>query len=589
MPKKAVWQGIFVFFLDILIAMVFDAGSARAEGSAARFQGIVTSLTGQPLTGASVILVAWPGGKEPIARVSTGEDGRFTIEGPAGARVEVVASMEGYCAYRITDVILGVGDQPQAAIALQRGVRVDGAVRAAQGSPVGGATVRVDLFRLRPSGLRKGSESEGSLSSGRAEVKTSEDGSFSLGVLPVADGYLLEVRHPGYPPHDLRLDLTGRASPAQIAIKLPAPAEIRGLVVGKDGSPVAGAMTRAIDLSRSAPTEEEPREASTSDEGVFRVGPLAPGRYRLEIRPPEGLREILGPIDVAAGASVDVGRIVVRPGVAIDGTVVDRRGDPVAGATVKAFRQLQNGRSLERVTRTGEDGRFRAAGLAEGFYTVRVEPKEPHLSQETEDIEAPATGISLEVGTEAVITGTVVDRNGAPLAKLRVWASASNPRSRYDNMGRAEIVDRESGAFRIRGLREGEVIVSARADRRSPVHSEPMYVEAGGSYGPLNLVLEPGHTIEGRVFDRTTGAGIGGAAVSLAADGDVGAITSRDGRFSLEGLRPGQASLSVEHPSYAPTQVNAVISPDEARLLDIPLEPGAELIVSVRTAQGAPA
>lgn len=126
----------------------------------------------------------------------------------------------------------------------------------------------------------------------------------------------------------------------------------------------------------------------------------------------------------------------------------------MAGATAKAFRQLQNGRSLERVTRTGEDGRFRAAGLAEVLHGARrtqgtapVPGDRRHRSSRDRDL--------LEVGTEAVITGTVVDRNGALLAKLRVWASASNPRSRYDNMGRAEIVDRESGAFRIRGLREG--------------------------------------------------------------------------------------------------------------------------------------
>ena len=74
---------------------------------------------------------------------------------------------------------------------------------------------------------------------------------------------------------------------------------IRGVVVDAAGRPAEGVRVCALDTASCA----------TSDaRGVFRIGELRAGAYRLEILPLEGLPFTSDPVDVRAGldGTVDI-------------------------------------------------------------------------------------------------------------------------------------------------------------------------------------------------------------------------------------------------------------------------------------------
>ena len=154
------------------------------------------------------------------------------------------------------------------------------------------------------------------------------------------------------------------------------------------------------------------------------------------------------------------------------GRVVDRSGRPVGGASVRIWRQIrQEGQSFLRepvaandgsiVLRTGADGRF---------HTTRpLPPGDEYV------VDAEARGrfptrteaLTLTGGDRIVpdivlpgirtVTGQVVDRQGLPVAGVRVLQSGDGPL-------RTEAMTHSGGQFRLPGVIEGPAFVFASKD-----------------------------------------------------------------------------------------------------------------------------
>lgn len=552
----------------------------------ATLRGRVTDLAGHPLAGVTVRLTEGDAARE----ATSVKDGSFLLEWPSPGRPLLEASLDGYATVRVDDLVLTAGEVRTVALALRPGILVRGTVRDPEGKPVGGATLAVDLSRQRPATLRPGADDEGALRKGRAEATTAEDGSFALGVLPRADGYLLEVRHPGAAPLALPLDLERRPPQGPLAIVLPRGASIRARVLGPDDRPVEGALARATDLSRPEAAGGVTVEATSDGEGTVRLAPLAAGRWRIEILPPAGLRSWHGPLALKAGQTLDLGVVRSRPGVAVTGRVVSKEdGDPVAGAKVRALRSLNGGSSLERTATSDEEGRFELGGLAEGRYELHSEAKPEFVPLVAEGIEAPAGGLTLELERAATLEGSAIADDGAPLEQLTVVARPVNPRAPSSHAGTPEVVDRESGRFRIEGIAPGRFVVHARARGRLAARSAELDLAAGERREGLVLTLERGGlALSGRVVDRASRAGLSGATVTPLDAPEQATTTASDGSFSIEGLTAGQLRVAAAHPDYASQVLALVASADRTEPVEIPLGPGATVEGSVSAASGAP-
>jgi hypothetical protein len=76
-------------------------------------------------------------------------------------------------------------------------------------------------------------------------------------------------------------------------------------------------------------------------------------------------------------------------------------------------------------------------------------------------------------------------------------------------------------------------------------------------------------SIEGRVIDGRTGAGL--ARVSVSVSGGPETLTDAGGRFALPAVGPGQVRLLVSVVGYVLVQRDLTLAPAEALNLTIPL------------------
>ena len=250
-----------------------------------------------------------------------------------------------------------------------------------------------------------------------------------------------------------------------------------------------------------------------------------------------------------------------KPGVRITGFVVDGAGLPVSGATVSA--ELEKGaadRALaphagsasatgsasgsgsgsgsgtgsEQSDPTAADGHFIVEGLAPGRYKLSVTGK-GLLAAEVRFVPVPSDEARIVVARQIAIDGTVTD-GGKPVASAMVGI-------RGDAIGGAlEVKTDTSGAFHVPNLPEGryqvyawQAALAARAVRVNRL--------GAGPFAPVELRLEAGAIVVGRVIDRDEGTGIV-AAIELRPTGDDQAPryarSGDDGVFRIEGVPNGR-------------------------------------------------
>jgi hypothetical protein len=191
-----------------------------------------------------------------------------------------------------------------------------------------------------------------------------------------------------------------------------------------------------------------------------------------------------------------------------------------------------------------------------------------------------ATG-SREVGLSLVPQGAVsgVVRSagsGAPQRSYRL--QVFRHRHGRDASPTSVVLDVEdaTGRFLLPGLDPGVYVLEARAPGFAPGRSESFTVVSGATVEDLQIFLETGCTLRGRVVDDQRGA-LAEARVTLRSDGATeddlllpggrnsasGAPprteTAPDGTFSFQHQGAGTYQILVEHPDFAPLPRNGVV------------------------------
>lgn len=299
-----------------------------------------------------------------------------------------------------------------------------------------------------------------------------------------------------------------------------------------------------------------PFQAVSDAEGRFEVHSLPHGVYDLQA-------EVAGYPEVRVfGITTGTSEAVVQlqPGVTLVGHLVDESGLPRSGVPLTLSPQLdavnlpipipgvndmikQAARFLEDPDipgLSGEEGQFVFANLGPGPYLLEIQHSGLLPVSRRVTIEA---GIGLDLGAIPVssgvsIRGLVVDPEGAPVPGAEVQAypegitfATMGKAMRDLTSGRVRVATDEEGVFEIAGLREGEYRVMAQA--RGFGGEAEKAVAAGGE--PLEIVLQPGVTLEGRVVEDSSGEPL--ADVRVRASGSS-TMTDSEGKFVLEGVAP---------------------------------------------------
>ncbi len=332
---------------------------------------------------------------------------------------------------------------------------------------------------------------------------------------------------------------------------------IKGRVIAADtGRPIG----RATVTATPAGTTSSPALATTNDDGTFRFGPLAPGRYVVIAEKPgafvagqygQSKPDLPGQIvRVQAGTESPIDIALTRAAV-ISGRIVDETGDPLPLASVfvapppgsppraiAPVMNLSDGRvwssrdtNVIALDATDDRGEFRIFGLLPGEYilfatmpTRRGDPSRPvpiYFPGVTDP--SQAMRLTAEAGHELSeinftarriptvrVSGFVATPDGQPASKVSVTLHVDQP----DGNGLvAQIaMTREDGGFSFEAS-PGQYIIRARKPQIPPSDSSAVIADLSGSQpvwvgesdiSGVFVKLTHGATLRGRfVFEGT--------------------------------------------------------------------------------------
>ena len=404
-------------------------------------------------------------------------------------------------------------------------------------------------------------------------VRSDSDGWFHLD--SVDPGAYVSAVRAGYRPSGLHLSDDGSARSA--VVQLTAVGSLSGLVIDNQGEPVPGLGLR---LAR--------RDISWGQNGwPHRSGP--DGTFLMRDLPVDAeLLLTLGGVDTSGRAWAEVARVVepLAPGEARTGVlllaarglsavgwVVDESEVPVAGAQVRLVESDARRHALRlptrsaRETKSAADGSWKLEALRSGSYSLVVKAAgfAPAIvpgigvgSLDPKDAGAWETG-TLDLGTVVLVPGTSLagwvadaDHRDVPGAEVRAWESGRLA------MATSSVTD-DQGRFVLKDLRPGATLHLA-ADHPEYLEGRagPIDVPVPGEFvDDVEIVLARGTSLSGRVTDEI-GRPVSRAGIALFAQGGGGsarsgqstAVTDREGRFILEQVSAGPATLQVHHRDY---------------------------------------
>ncbi|MEE8526141.1 MAG: carboxypeptidase regulatory-like domain-containing protein, partial [Thermoanaerobaculia bacterium] len=379
-------------------------------------------------------------------------------------------------------------------------------------------------------------------------------------------------------------------------IELVAASDFGGEVTDADGRPLSGVRLSA----RILPPGKHPRalrfdvavSRSLSDrQGRFRLdGLLADGSYQLaaakrgfvtariraEVEPPEEQRQPL--------------RIVLERVRVAAGRVVDVEQQPIADAAVQVTASGEAEGGPERPARTDATGRFEVLERLPPSVDLEAR-KQGFASLTVRGVEIPPGDGPIDLGTlvlvaGATLRGLVEDPEGAPIARASVWlsedAGPSQPGLDLLRLGEPVAETDARGRFRIEDLPPRQKI-DLEVGREGYLSATILGVELPHP-DPIQVTLEPGSSIRGRVVDENDEP-IAGARVTVRAqDPPAGTVavrheakeskstrTDAGGEFLIAGVVAGKVAVEASASGFQPSSALAVELPEGGTVDDLEL------------------
>ncbi len=473
-----------------------------------------------PVSSVPLELVSFDeGAAEVRRRATTAADGSAVVDGlPPSERLWVQALSPRHVDVLGAVVALPASGDAQTTIVLPAGRSIRGRVTdAATGSPVRAA--RIGVFDRNAA----------------HGVESREDGTYELpgwsgkvvrGVRVVADGFVTSYGDAGT--RDV-LDFALRRG-----------FEVSGRVVDAQRAPVAGALL-VVDAAK--PGDVDRQTGASGEDGRFRVAGLDPSMaHLLDLVATSNGRRILAVSRPGPGPALDLGDVTLPAARAIEGTVTESDGTPVAGARVLASGPLPADereplwRTDER--RTDDLGRFRFRDLGPGRYAIGVQVEgTARMDRAVDVLERDATDVSFTMTGRRQMVVRVLDETGRGVggATVLVTSRGRTARSAADAEGAARLrVDAEADHVQA---------FAPESDARCLLASLPARLSA--DQAEATVVLREGQPVSGRLVDAQSRP-IGQALVSVrVVDGAAQTVaTDGDGRFRA--VVPANALCTVE-------------------------------------------
>lgn len=566
------------------------AGGAPLEvvlGEGRVVRGRVVGESGQPVAGASVGLVWLPASRTLTTvfvdgrrvfdhQTRTDDEGIFLFPDlPPGQYDVIVDARPAWALHELAGVELpedrgvDLGE-----VVLEAAVALDLLVVDGDGDPVADAKVDHSPHRTRGGG---GSRPQ--------NVMTSSTGRDSGPATDAEGRYRLEGLAPGLP-LDLQVTKSGWM-PAQLSQVVP-PLEdelvvalekgltVAGRVLADAGRPATGASVMlsqrwAIEHSEGSSFQTVSTGTRADDEGGFRFEGLRPSP-RIELSAHwEGLSGAVVVDDPPPRGEVPV-EIRLQPAPRVVGTVSDREGRPVSGATVSLQPPGSDRRAVRATASAATDALGRFDLVAEAAGPVRVTAKHQGLSAEREVVVAPGTttvDLRLDLPEGLWLRGRIIDPEGrtvtGAMLSLTCVERCDEPFSRTTHV---------DGELLVADLVPGVYLVEATVTGFATARREGVDLTRGPVDG-LELVLRRGGRVEGELSGADRAALAGTTVTASRDDGGPslrGTIDHR-GHYRIDGLGPGRWRITAASPATGHRATGEVdLDGTETARLDLELE-----------------
>ena len=360
---RVVASGYAPVFLPVRIHPGGPVEASVVLKAGAMLVGIVRTEAGAPVAGVTVSSAAW----DAVCSATTDSSGAYRIEHLPAGRVEMEARGEGVHAGAV--LALEDGKEARWDPVVRQTAAIFGRVLEADGTPVARARVSCSW-----QGRNDGSDSHG--------IETDPAGAFLFDGCP--DGvHVLSAWRPDANGRVPAAEASVRPSDSPVTITLRGgEAFMRGTVVDRNGAPATYAAIRAWRATRP---DREVRGRAEKD-GSFRLGPLPPGAYFVEVHlDGEPTLHIRPAIEIVANETLDLGVIRFTLGGRIQASVIDIAGGVLPQEQVEV---LSPDGSVAFVFSEKEDGVFVTEELTPGAYLVRAQARGL-----LEDVHVPQGGL----------------------------------------------------------------------------------------------------------------------------------------------------------------------------------------------------
>jgi len=327
---------------------------------------------------------------------------------------------------------------------------------------------------------------------------------------------------------------------------------IHGNVIFLDEEFPPGLAVSAKQLSTDTTSSDNSgpiQTAKVSEDGRFEFRELDLGTYLVSANSDIGSTGKR--ITLTEHAPVRQLSLVLQAGLRSEGIVVDETGAPIGAAQLVAL--TFEGETVRGIAReslssvSGEDGVFKFAGLRAGNWEVYV-AADGFAAQVFGPIVAGKRDHVITLDRGVTLTGRVIQAyDEAPLADVSVVATAVSW-----EIESARTISGQDGTFVITGLSPAMYLIDVAT--RPCVLSDGPYelalMPGQTELEPIELRVEAGGIVRGRVVDGRSGVGIPNVTVSPSYESrqisnNTSVVSGQDGSFELNGMQPGILSIGV--------------------------------------------
>ena len=443
----------------------------RGSGSET-LAGTVIDAAGDPV--AAVTVSGEPEEESgEVVVAESGADGAFALDGLVARRYRLRVEGQGVLSAEVRFV-----QAPATAvrIVVSREVAVEGRVLAPDGRGASGVEVR----------LTRGAQP--------AETRTDPAGRFRFAALPEGR-YRVWAYRGEQASAAVAADRLGAGPFAPVDLVL-APAAILG---GRVVNEVTGAGVVADVTLVADDPDQPPRAARSAADGVFRIEGVPFGRWTADAHAPGYLSadavRFLATSDYAP-------LILLEPGTALSGRVVDADGRPLAGAAVLARGQGADGAGQE----ISEESLARAVAGTEELPAGLQSWKGGTTASGLKFIERGELGVVVGPLPYPPPSGAGTLRVASPIAAAD---AAVLPPLPIDPAVAPRLTTAADGTFRITGVPPGRYQVWARHTGFAEGSTAPFAVELGRDIEDLEIALGAGLTVDGQIVERPRRRGLG--------------------------------------------------------------------------------